>query len=285
MKEYLKDEIYMVKPVEENVASWVEPGKDGHVRWEGTYVTYDVPLTTNGVLKILETEEQEFLENKIDATRPKGWLGPYVRAGNAWTGKNRYKITIGRDGIELNTKNAIDYIKLKILLANVEDIAPSYAQRLDKKYLFYVEAKSNSEKTVSDKVDKQLRAMGYIANIKDNSAKMRNLLLVLHTGKAGKVPIDISPERCRTMLAEYVEVRLDSFLSVIADEDLKHKVSYYKAIEKGAFEMINYELRAAYQNGKPIGNTIEDGIKYIKELAADTERQSEYAIFKTRIMK
>lgn len=285
MNNILSDETIIVKCIEENTASWILEGKDGHLRWEGTAVSYDVPLTSNGVKQILKKEEQAFLEKEIDDTRPKGWLSPYVKKENAWTGKNRYKVVIPVDGIELDMNNAIDFIKHKILLANVEDIAPSYAERLDRKYIFYMERKSNIEKTRSDRVDKQLEAMEFITKIKDDLVKMRNVLLVLFRGKVGKIPLDITIERCRNMLYEYNEVTQDMFLQTIRDEELKYKILYYKALEKGAFEMINFQLRAAYKGGKLIGETIEDGIKYIKEMAANQTEQEEYAIFKERIKR
>lgn len=282
MKEFLSNEIYVIKPVEENVATWVEEGKDGYTRWEGTLVTYDVPLTTNGVAKVLTPEEQTYLEKKIDSTRPQGWLGPYVKNGNVWTGKDRYKVSIKPEGIELDISDPIAYIKRKILLANVEDIAPSYEQRLDRKYLFYMEAKSNIDKTKTDKLDKRLDAMGFIAGIQTDRDKMRNLLLVLHQGRRGKVPLDASAPLCKTMLAEYADARLDTFLSIIHDPELKYKVYYYLAIEKGAFVMENYQLR---YNGELVGNTIEDGMALIKELATDPNRNEEYGIFKKRIKR
>lgn len=285
MKDYLSDEVYIVKPVEENEATWVAEGKDGRIRWEGTSVSYDVPLTSNGVKKILEAEEQLYLEKKIDPTRPQGWLGPYVKAGNAWTGKGRYKVTITPEGLELHMDNPIDYIKRKILLANTEDIAPSYSTRLDRKYLFYMEAISNIDRTRTDKLDKKLRAMGHIASIQDDSSRMRNMLLVLYKGKRGKVPLDADASVFKTMLAEYAEMRLDAFLSVLDDPEYKYKVYYYLAIEKGAFVMENYQLRASYQNGKLIGNTIEDGIAEIKAMAEDSSRNEEYGIFKKRIKR
>lgn len=284
-EKFLRNEIILVKPVEENVATWIEEGRDGYLRWEGTHMTYDVPLTKNGIKKILSKEEQAFLEKEIDGTKREGWLSPYVKGDNFWKGRHRIKVEIPAKGMELDMNDPLDYIKRLILLANTEDIAPSFAQRLDRKYKFYLESKDNIEKTKSDKVDRQLRAMDFITKIKDDRDKMRNILIVLHSGKTGVVSPTISVEGCRNMLMDYVSSNLNAFLRTIEDKELNYKILYYKAFEKGAFKQEGYQLRAAYSGGKLIGETIEDGIKYIKDMAEDEKRQGEYATFKERLKK
>ena len=229
--------------------------------------------------------EQTELENVIDKQRPDGWLGVYNRKDNVWMGKDRYKVTLSLDELELDLNNPLDFIKHRILLANVEDISPTYDKRLDRKYLFYMEAKSNIERTQSAKVDREIELMSFVASIKDDKDKMRNFLLACHRGKRGRLAKNLSADACRRELYEFKETRPDAMLDLLRDEDLKYKIYYYRALESGAFLLEDYVLTLGFDNGRVIGETIEDGIKYIRELANNPEKDADFAKFQERIKR
>jgi len=279
----LRAEKIIIKPVEENVASWIPEGKDGRVRWENTSQSYDAPRTSYGVAEILTKEEQAELEKEIDSTRPKGWLSVYAKTPGIWIGKGRYKLDIPADGVTLNLMNPIDYIKYKIALILTKDIAPSYEQREEKKYLYYMESESNIEKTEEAKVDKLMLATEYFTKIKDSKDKMRNLWLIINKGDTSKVPLDVTTSILKTKIFEYLNTRTSMFLNIVEDPDYKYKVLYFRALETGTFEKNGFEIRASYKNGKVIGNSMTDSIIFIKDLEADKENQQEFAVFLDRI--
>jgi hypothetical protein len=282
----IRNETILVKPVEENVATWIEDGKDGRVRWEGTETTYDAPLTSSGVMRVLTEKEQAELEKAIDEKRGTGWMSPYARVDNVWRGANRYKVVIPAEGMELNLNHPIDCIKYKLLLAQVDDVAPSYAEREMKRYLFYLESKLNIDATKTAKIDKLMKAQEHFARISDNKEKMRNLLLVLFKGDTTKVPKDMLETSMKTKLFEYIQDKTDMYLNEIENqEELKYRILYYKAVETGAFERRGFEIRVSHMNGKLLGTTIEEAVKYIKAIESDTSRQDEYAKFLERIKK
>lgn len=282
----LRNEKIIIKPVDENIAPWIEEGKDGRVRWENTEVVFDAPLTSTGVMRVLTEIEQAEIETAIDPKKPKGWLTPYAKEGNAWRGKDRYKLVIPSDGVTLDLSDPDQYILYKLATMQIDEIAPSYAEREDRKYAFYMESLNNIETTKTIKMDKLMSAQEYFAKISDNDEKMRNLLLVLYRGDSTKVPIDLDRSALKTKLFEYIQDRTDMFLDAIKDPDaLKYRILYYKAIERGAFERKGHEIRAAYINGKLIGTTIEDAINYIKGMEADDQNQEEFAKFLERIKR
>lgn len=276
----LKNEKVVIKPVEENIAAWIPEGKDGRVNWENTSKIYDVPMTSSGVAKILTKEEQEFLEQEIDNTRTKGWLSPYAKVQGVWTGKGRYQLEIPSSGIELDLNNPLDYIKYKIACSISEDIAPTYAEREHKKYIFYMEFKSNTEKTTEEKIDKLMRANAYFNDIKDSRSKMRNLWLLINKGSSSIVPLDITTIVLKTRLFEYINERTNMFLTIIDAEDLEYKIAYYRALETGTFEQNGLEIRAS---GKVIGTSMNDCIIYIKEIKSNVEDQKTYLEFANRL--
>jgi len=279
----LQNEIVYVKPVEENVASWIPKDKNGHVRVEGTEVSYDVPLTARGLYQVITQNEQEFLEKNIDRTRPTGWMSTSNVKDNVWKGRNRYKVTLGLEPVKLDLSIGTDYVKYKILLANKEDIAPSFAQRTDRKYYFYIDKQSELDKHEANQVDKKTKAVTHYVIIAKDVDKLRDFLLVVHRGNERLVPKDMVLNTAKRMAYELIETDVNKYLSVIEDEMFQYKVFIYKLLQVGAVVRNGYEYRLGYSNGTLIGNSMSEVLEYVKDLKTNPNKQQEFLKLKEKI--
>lgn len=279
----LKNEIVLVKAVEENVATWVEKGKDGYLRLENTEVVYDAPLTSSGISQVLSEVERKELEHLMDSTRKQGWLSSYKREENVWRGKNRYKVIIPPAGISLALNKPIEFIKYKILLANTDDIAPSFETRLDRAYLFYMDFKSVMDRTKASRVDTKIEVAKYLSKLMSDDSKLRDVLLVLHRGDTRIIPKKVDLEAMKALLSDYVDKKTKVFLEIVKDPELKYKIMFYRGLENGVFVRNRGEYRWEHSGGKLIGNSIAEVIDFIKGLESNTDAQADYMTFKERI--
>ena len=174
----LSDTKVIISLIPENANFRLNPEQDGYNKLSETTFDCDAPLGAHGILPVLKESEREELEKLIDPTRKSGWLGHSVLDNNAWQGKNRYNLILGIDPVVLNLSNPIDYIKYAIARANTDLIAPSYAERLNKNCMYYMEFES---KMVNEKLsiaDKKTKAYVYVNSIKDNRTALLDVLLV-----------------------------------------------------------------------------------------------------------
>ena len=280
----LSDTKVIISLIPENANFRLNPEQDGYNKLSETTFDCDAPLGAHGILPVLKESEREELEKLIDPTRKSGWLGHSVLDNNAWQGKNRYNLILGIDPVVLNLSNPIDYIKYAIARANTDLIAPSYAERLNKNCMYYMEFES---KMVNEKLsiaDKKTKAYVYVNSIKDNRTALLDLLLVLYRGDVGRISKNASTDQARNRVFEFLEKDVDSFLITIEDKDQYERVLlFHLAIVSGAITRIGLNYSLGYSNGEYIASSEGDVMNWIANLKSDKEQSASYAIFKQRI--
>ena len=281
----LSNETIIINIVKEHSNGMVNKDKDGYIRLEDTSVEYDVPITSNGaVAQVLTKEEQEFLEEYLDSSKPKGWMGPYMeKSKNVWLGRHRYKVTLSDKTLVLKLSNPIDFIKYKVLLANKDDISPTFENRLDRKYLFYCQKLEEVDKNNADGIELEFKAIGKVLEMGDSIEKMRSALLVIYKGDVTKISPDISLYTCKVMLKDWVTKNARTFIELITGEDYKYQVLLYRGLEKGALVRKGMEYRLGYSDGELVGNSMVEALQYLKRLITDPSAQDKYNIYIKRI--
>lgn len=282
------DDIRIVcSPVEENVSTWVPEGKNGHLRLEGTFVEFDAPLNPNGdgstAMNIITDEkEKRALEKAMEPGRPEGWLNPFSK-DNRWTGINRFKVRVGVEKKYFDMTNPYHYIQVKILEANRSRVAPSFLQRTDKRYDFYIDDVDNINREANSKFSNKMRAMEVISDIKDSRKKMESALLVIYRGDRKVIGNDTSLEGLRRLLYEYADNYSKKFLEFIDDPDYTYLVYFYRGVDKGAIIKSGIEYRLGNGDGTLLGKGKASALNYIKELEGDIENQARWEQFRKTI--
>jgi len=281
----LRNEIVIVKLIEENHAMHIPKGKNGHLKFEGSFSTYDAPLTKhNTIAEVLSKEEREELEGLLDSSRPKGWLSPYVQSKlNAWKGNNRFKIELGLNPIELDLSNYIDFIKYKILLANKKDIASSFETRLDAKYVYYIENKESADKNKVALIDSKIKASVLFSELAKSDVSILNALMVIYKGDTKKVPTGMNSNTAKATLFNYAEAYPVQFIDTIEADDYKTKAILYKALRRGIINRNGFDYNLGMGDGRLIGNGISEVLEYIKDLSTNNGKQDEYMKFKAAL--
>jgi hypothetical protein len=281
----LKDEIIIVRLVEENHSMHIPKGKNGHLKFEGSFTNYDVPLTKHGTLAdVLTKNEREFLEGFLDSSRPKGWMSVYVQdAQNVWKGRNRYKVELGLEGIDLDMNNPMDFIKHAILKANTNDIAPSYDKRNDRQYIYYMENKKKEDEGKVALIDVKIKASNLFAEISKSKAKTINVLMVVFRGDINKVPNEMTENTAKATLFNYVDTNPVAFIDAVEDIDYSAKAMLYKAMRRGVINRSGFDYNLGMGDGRLIGKGMLETLDYIKSLSTDNNKQDEFIKFKAAL--
>lgn len=278
----LPNETVNVKIAKSSVSVWIQEGKDGYERWEGTSTSYSAPFNISGYKRILNEEEQEYLEKALDNSKPKGWLSHNLLTNNAYAEDKRFTVVIPYpELLRLYLDNPLDFLRYKILLANSQDIAPNYEESKNGEYLYYLEKTSEKNKEANTKMEVKVEALTKFAEL-NTFNKIYNFFLVAYNGKGSKLPLEENLDAAKLQLYEYIESSPSMFLDTYKDEDYKYKVIYYKGVYRGAFVRKDDEIRASYSNGAKVGKTMQDVVEYIKEIEA-LEDQKEIQLLMSRI--
>lgn len=281
----LTNDVIIVSVVEESTNGLVAKGKDGYNRLEHTKVEFDAPLTSNGGISlILNKEEQAELEKALDPSKPAGWMGVYIEdSKNVWKGPKRYKVELTDKTIRLNLNNPLDFIRYKILLANDEEVAPTFESRLDRKYSFYCQKLEEVDKNKADNLELRFKAIKLILDMGDDLNKLRNALLVLYKGDVTKISREISTHTCKTMLEEYAVKNTRLFIDLLENPEYNLHVMLYKGLETGAITRRGHEFRLGYADGELVGFSVVEALQYLQRLHTDPTSQDKYQVFKKRI--
>jgi len=284
MKSCLRNETIVIRPVEENPAMHIPKGKNGHIRFEGSFTTYDAPMAKHGkgVMPVLTADEQEYLESILDSSRGKGWLSSYAE-NSAWTGRSRYKIELGLDEVELRLFDPVEFIQYKILLSNRNDIAPSYESRQDRQYMFYMESKESLDKGKLEKVTYKIEAGQVFAEIAKSNDKLIDTMLVVFRGDYSKVPKGMTANSAKVTLYNYIERDPQGFLDIVRGSEFDVKVQFYKARRRGYIQRNGYDYNLGMGDGRLIGKNMAEVLDYIRDLATNESKEEQYLKFQAAL--
>jgi len=231
----------------------------------------DIELVQTPQYKELLTERQ-FFEKQLNRD-----LSIYNKKGeNFWLDDSMTRVVLTKDGEDLNMEDPVDVIRLRILQANRETIAPSLvAAKAKPTYEFYIEDEEVETSRELDIAEKESKAFNYYNEYKVSSTKMKNFLKVSNKG--------FSPGATDSWLAQEVfkslKEDLDKFLSIAEDPLFDDKAFIYDAVRAGALARKGRDSYMLDDDNKT-GN-IYDTIAYLNK----PENSALYNIIKERITR
>lgn len=147
-----------------HVASFLAP------RAKKIYVT-PIDTRTNRFKEILSSEEREYLENMLGRS-----LSIYDREDNYWEKK---AVILGKEVVELDLSDPVQFIEYKILLSNTLEICPDKRKlRAKLTYKYYMEDLEAEAFIQAEEADVEEAAWELFGEIKRDRQKMMNFLRV-----------------------------------------------------------------------------------------------------------
>lgn len=222
---------------------------------------FSVPMTRSGKLKDpLDHEEREYFEKvdkKLNFREGDTSIYPDKDGYNMWF---NYKIKLDKHIKELDLSDPQDYIDWKVLLANEDKIAPTWAERHDKQtYLYALVDEEIETKTEASQADKRKRAYKHYGKIEDDPDEMKKFLRIYGATPAKNAKTHF----LQSELDRIIQEDLDGYLSVAEDENYEMRDFINKAIEAGALMKDRNEY--SLPGGDIIARSTEDAIKYLKD--------------------
>lgn len=263
LREDMKGQTIKIMPIKRS--SWIaDPNHEAAFLVGPATRNYSAPMDRNGnIVCPLTDEERAYFENpEISGMSYKvGDLSPHKENGNFW---KRHKIRLGKDPRVLKLDHPKDYIDYKLLLANKDEIAPSFATSKKKRsYKFMLVSEEIAVDTRLTKQKKLQEAYMFLGKIGENKEEMSNFLRI--HGK--RVPVDATEKWLQDELGQLIQTSLDAFLAIARDSDRKTRLIILDAVEAG---IVNKEGRKYFlQGGEPLASPgevplMDTAVKFLK---------------------
>ena len=263
LREDMKGQTIKILPIKRS--SWItDPEHEAAFLVGPATRNYSAPMDRNGnIICPLTDEEREYFENpELSGMSYKaGDLSPHKENNNFW---KRHKIRLGKDPRVLKLDHPKDYIDYKLLLANKDEIAPSFATSKKKRsYKFMLVSEEIAVDTRLTKQKKLQEAYMFLGKIGENKEEMTNFLRI--HGK--RVPLDATEKWLLDELGQMIQTSLDAFLAIARDSDRKTRLLILDAVEGG---IVVKEGRKYYlQGGEPLASPgqvplMETAVKFLK---------------------
>lgn len=219
--------------------------------------TFVVPILSSGrYVNVLTDSEKAFLE-KYMGLEPNA-LSIYKKEHNFWDDSNPgslAKVTLHKQDNYFDMSDPEDYIKVKILLANKDFVAPSLKALEDHPkatYQFVVIKDGDETKVAKTNMSNTMMCYKEFGKIEDDADRLR-LIIEIIDGR----PLAESTklEFLQTKINELIQANPKTFLRVVTDPNLGVKVLIRKCVKEGSIMRKGdyYYLRS---DGKPL---CEDG--------------------------
>lgn len=220
----LPEKVVVVKYIKRKTGMASNVGED-HVisggMLSGSVRRFVTPLLRNGSLaNVLTSDEKIYLEKETGLN-----LSVY---GDFW--KEHY-VSLFKDDNRFDLSNPLDYISYKILLAWKNAIAPSWSER-NKKQTYQFVITSGEEELNEKKVgfDNKKDAFKIYGKIEDDKEKLLGILKLLTNKPISK---DSSLNWLQSKVEEFIDVKPESFVSLMKDKQLETKLLIQEGEEKG----------------------------------------------------
>lgn len=237
---------------------------------EGAKRSFVVPRLRSGqYVNVLTDNEMAFLEQAMRLE--KGALSIYNKRDNFWDDNNPEgigKVVLFKQDNYLDLSDPIDYIKLKVLLANKDYICPSLQELEDrpKATYQYVVINENAETQMNlSKNDTKMACYTEYGAIRNDADTLRTILEII-TGRPLAAQTKLDFLQAKTM--DNIEKDPRRFLLTVKDELLPAKVLIKKAVEAG---LITKRNDLYYYDGNPMcemgeDSTLTNAAKYVTNI-------------------
>lgn len=220
---------------------------------------------------VLTDSEKAYLEHAM-SLEPNA-LSIYKKDNNFWDDSNPQgvgRVTLHKQDNYFDLSNPMDYIKVKVLLANKNEIAPSLQALMENPkatYQFVVVSENAEAKMNMSAIDIKKKCWMAYGKVEDDYDTLRVLVELLEgRPMSGRTKLDALQGK----VGELIDAQPRMFLTAIQDELLPAKVLIRKAVEAGLIGKKNdaYYLRS---DGTPLcemneESTLNNAAKYISSI-------------------
>lgn len=229
-------------------------------------------LSSTGIYKnILTDEEKDFLEYAM-GLEP-NTMSIYKKKDNFWDDSNPHgigRVTLHKQDNYFDLSNPEDYIKVKILLANKDQVAPSLQELEDRPkatYQFVVISENAETASNLSRADATMNCYMEYGQIRYDADTLR-MVIELFEGRpvSNKVKLDYLQGKG----LEYIQKDSRKMLKILQDKLLPAKVLIKKCVDAGLIGKKNdaYYLR---KDGTPLcemneESTLNNAAKYISSV-------------------
>lgn len=201
----------------------------------GAFKWFTVPMLRNGQLvDVLTKQEKDFLEEAMGLET--NALSVHRKVDNYWS---NYKVKLSKEDTILNLNDPEEYIKYKVLLSNVDQIAPSLdAVSLKPKetYEYVLLHEEEEAKANQKRVNKNIEAYKAFGKLENDRDKLRTIVEIATSRPQHKT---VSLEILTDQVDRLIQADANLFLTIAQDPLLDTKVLLKKGRECGAVKVKN----------------------------------------------
>ena len=201
----------------------------------GAFKWFTVPMLRNGQLvDVLTKQEKDFLEEAMGLEA--NALSVHRKVDNYWS---NYKVKLGKEDTILNLNDPEEYIKYKVLLSNVDQIAPSLDEvslRPKETYEYVLLHEEEEAKANQKRVNKNIEAYKAFGKLENDRDKLRTIVEIATSRPQHKT---ISLEILTDQVDRLIQADANLFLTIAQDPLLDTKVLLKKGRECGAVKVKN----------------------------------------------
>ena len=201
----------------------------------GAFKWFTVPMLRNGQLvDVLTKQEKDFLEEAMGLEA--NALSVHRKVDNYWS---NYKVKLGKEDTILNLNDPEEYIKYKVLLSNVDQIAPSLDEvslRPKETYEYVLLHEEEEAKANQKRVNKNIEAYKAFGKLEGDRDKLRTIVEIATSRPQHKT---VSLEILTDQVDRLIQADANLFLTIAQDPLLDTKVLLKKGRECGAVKVKN----------------------------------------------
>ena len=201
----------------------------------GAFKWFTVPMLRNGQLvDVLTKQEKDFLEEAMGLEA--NALSVHRKVDNYWS---NYKVKLGKEDTVLNLNDPEEYIKYKVLLSNVDQIAPSLDEvslRPKETYEYVLLHEEEEAKANQKRVNKNIEAYKAFGKLEGDRDKLRTIVEIATSRPQHKT---VSLEILTDQVDRLIQADANLFLTIAQDPLLDTKVLLKKGRECGAVKVKN----------------------------------------------
>lgn len=229
---------------------------------------FTLPLSAkhNGLYRMLNKDEQKFFEQELELQV--GELSFNTNKANAFDFWEKETVSLNQNDKVLDLSDAKQNLHFRILKSHVDEIAPSWEERLNKAtYKWAIVDEEYQSRNYTKANDLKSKAYAELTKIKDNQNKLYDTLRLL-----GKIPApNASKDWMYAELGKIVEViekvvgqvNIHDFLEVVEDKTAKTKLFIMDAIKLG--EVTQSGTKYYIKGGDMIGKTLGEAVSWFDD--------------------